>query len=355
MPETADPVLAPDYYRKYAFQPVEVTEAYDLNARLAQCVQYILRHKDKGDPLGDLKKARNWLSREIAAQETGKPQWEDELARTPVPEAMTEKAPRYDIYLSGPMTGLPNHGFDAFNAAARKLRAQGYTVFNPAETDGGDAASSREYYMRIDIAAILASDLVLLLPGWDYCPDQEAIDHFRRGTLTELLCAVECGISVMEYDENRLTLMRPLPKERYQYLHVTLEDAQTITAGWHLLMQQAGKEACCETGDVTPLQAQNETILQEAQRLVHGDRNAAYGHPVDDMDRSGAMVTAILGEMLKPGCEVKAEQMCLIMQAVKISRETNRPKRDNRTDGAGYWECLDMVHEERERRARKGK
>jgi hypothetical protein len=26
----------------------------------------------------------------------------------------------------------------------------------------------------------------------------------------------------------------------------------------------------------------SETILEEAQRLVHGDRGAAYGHPYDD-------------------------------------------------------------------------
>ena len=33
---------------------------------------------------------------------------------------------------------------------------------------------------------------------------------------------------------------------------------------------------------------------------------------------------------------------CLMMVAVKLSREAGKPKRDNRVDGAGYLECADM-------------
>lgn len=33
---------------------------------------------------------------------------------------------------------------------------------------------------------------------------------------------------------------------------------------------------------------------------------------------------------------------CLMMVAVKLSREVNLPKRDNRVDGAGYFECADL-------------
>ena len=38
------------------------------------------------------------------------------------------------------------------------------------------------------------------------------------------------------------------------------------------------------------------------------------------------------------------------MVGLKISREVNRPKRDNIVDGAGYFETLEMVKEERSRR-----
>lgn len=37
------------------------------------------------------------------------------------------------IYISGPMSGMPEHNFPAFNAEAARLRALGYDVVNPAE------------------------------------------------------------------------------------------------------------------------------------------------------------------------------------------------------------------------------
>ena len=37
------------------------------------------------------------------------------------------------IYIAGPMTGIVDYNFQAFHAAAKDLRAKGYTVFNPAE------------------------------------------------------------------------------------------------------------------------------------------------------------------------------------------------------------------------------
>lgn len=39
------------------------------------------------------------------------------------------------VYLAGPMRGIPEFNFPAFNAAAASLRKSGHTVFNPAERD----------------------------------------------------------------------------------------------------------------------------------------------------------------------------------------------------------------------------
>jgi hypothetical protein len=84
----------------------------------------------------------------------------------------------------------------------------------------------------------------------------------------------------------------------------------------------------------------DETILQEAQRLVHGDRGQDYGHPIEDFTRTGRIMGAILGIP-----DVPPEKVALCMIAVKISREVNRDKRDNRVDMAGYAETLDMVRQ----------
>jgi hypothetical protein len=85
-------------------------------------------------------------------------------------------------------------------------------------------------------------------------------------------------------------------------------------------------------------------ILEEANKLVNGDRQASYGHPIDDFTRTAKMWSAILGH------EVTAEQVGLCMCAVKISRQVNRPKRDNMVDLAGYAATVEMVLEEKYRR-----
>ena len=43
--------------------------------------------------------------------------------------------------------------------------------------------------------------------------------------------------------------------------------------------------------------------------------------------------------------------MIQIMICVKLSRQVNKPKRDNTVDGAGYFECLQMAIDEFERRS----
>lgn len=88
-------------------------------------------------------------------------------------------------------------------------------------------------------------------------------------------------------------------------------------------------------------------ILEEANSLVNGARQGDYGHPLDDFTRTAKMWSAILG------AEVTAEQVGLCMCAVKISRQVNRPKRDNLVDLAGYASTVDMVIEEKAKREAK--
>ena len=81
----------------------------------------------------------------------------------------------------------------------------------------------------------------------------------------------------------------------------------------------------------------DESILDEACRLVNGARKNDYGHPYDDFKRVAAMWSAILG------CTVHIDKVALCMIALKISRECNSHKRDNLVDIAGYTACAEKV------------
>lgn len=86
----------------------------------------------------------------------------------------------------------------------------------------------------------------------------------------------------------------------------------------------------------------SESILEEAQRLVHGDRGDAYGHPHHDYLATVTMWRAMILRRYGIDVPLTPDFGCLMMVAVKLSREAGKPKRDNRTDGAGYLECADM-------------
>lgn len=79
-------------------------------------------------------------------------------------DAMSQ--PRERVYISGPMTGMPEHNFPAFNAEAARLRALGYQVINPAEINP-DGTKPWKECLREDIKHLCDCDTIALLPGWE--------------------------------------------------------------------------------------------------------------------------------------------------------------------------------------------
>lgn len=77
---------------------------------------------------------------------------------------------KYEFYLCGPMAGLPERNFPAFNEAAADLRHYGHVVCNPAELHGpveNLTDAERHIYLRRDITHLLECSAVLVLPGWE--------------------------------------------------------------------------------------------------------------------------------------------------------------------------------------------
>lgn len=70
------------------------------------------------------------------------------------------------VYISGPMSGMPEHNFPAFHAEAARLRALGYDVVNPAELNP-EPGKTWEECMKVDLRELLDCDLVALLPDWE--------------------------------------------------------------------------------------------------------------------------------------------------------------------------------------------
>ena len=70
------------------------------------------------------------------------------------------------VYIAGPMTGLPENNYPAFNAAEEALTAAGHAVLNPARNGTIVGSNAWQQYMRLSIAQVLQAEAVALLPGW---------------------------------------------------------------------------------------------------------------------------------------------------------------------------------------------
>lgn len=79
-----------------------------------------------------------------------------------------------------------------------------------------------------------------------------------------------------------------------------------------------------------------ESILEEASRIVAGERNADYGDPVENFGRIAEAAKAL-------GVDITPVDCCKVLMAVKIARERHCHKRDNLVDLAGYAHILELL------------
>ncbi len=79
------------------------------------------------------------------------------------------------IYICGPMSGIDDDNFPAFNFAANYFRQRGYKVWNPAEIEPltpalRAALPMTEIYRRClpeDVSKIKQCGALVALPGWE--------------------------------------------------------------------------------------------------------------------------------------------------------------------------------------------
>lgn len=78
-------------------------------------------------------------------------------------------------YIAGPMRGLQDFNFPAFDEAKQKLESNGFDVVSPADIDRrqglclkADGTIDSRGHARRDVAEILTCSHMLLLPGWEH-------------------------------------------------------------------------------------------------------------------------------------------------------------------------------------------
>jgi hypothetical protein len=203
------------------------------------------------------------------------------------PDGITGK-----IYISGPMSGIENSNFDAFNEFEGKFDPDVVTFENPAKPGHIEGYEWKDY-LKLALKMMLECEAVVLIDGW----------QSSKGCLLELHVAKSLGMRILKIvDENAWI--------------VTVED---ITS---------------DDYDV-------EDVLIEANSLVYGNRQASYSHPMDDYTRTSALWNTILADKLKESLTAEDAIMCMIM--VKASRQVHKHKRDNLVDMAGYAQCMQRV------------
>lgn len=115
------------------------------------------------------------------------------------------------VYLAGPMTGIPQFNFPAFDAAAAALRGMGYDVVSPAELDSPEHRAAAMASADGDPTSyngatgetwgdLLARDVKLIaddgieaifcLPGWE---------RSRGARLETFVGGALCGLPVFHY------------------------------------------------------------------------------------------------------------------------------------------------------------
>ncbi|MGN0845252.1 MAG: DUF4406 domain-containing protein [Kiritimatiellia bacterium] len=101
------------------------------------------------------------------------------------------------IYIAGPMTGLPEYNYAAFNKAEATLRERGWLVVNPANFSNvfgkPPIGALLDACVASELSAIPFLDAIYLLKGW-----KKSI-----GAKREFAVALKYGLEVIVEDSDK--------------------------------------------------------------------------------------------------------------------------------------------------------
>lgn len=95
------------------------------------------------------------------------------------------------IYLSGPMTGLPDFNYPTFNETAAMLRGRGHSVYNPADFPhdfNKGPFPIRKAFAEFSKFICEEADAIYMMRGWEK----------SKGALAEYHLALNCELLVLK-------------------------------------------------------------------------------------------------------------------------------------------------------------
>lgn len=115
------------------------------------------------------------------------------------------------VYISGPMRGLPEDNFPAFDKARDEFAMAGWTVISPADVDriGGRSTDNwvyieRDYYALKYVAKM--NGAIAMLPGWES----------SKGAAGELFLSHWGGITILKVQPDGSRPMKPFDWSAWQ-------------------------------------------------------------------------------------------------------------------------------------------
>ena len=97
--------------------------------------------------------------------------------------------------------------------------------------------------------------------------------------------------------------------------------------------------------EMCKLYGEKMNAIDLAKEIIYGDREETYGHPSKNLVAISQLWTIYLHQKYGVNVIVNAEDVCWMMNLLKMSRQMNKEKQDNIVDAIGYLALIDRLGE----------
>lgn len=229
------------------------------------------------------------------------------------------------VYVAGPMAGIDNFNYPEFFKESQDLFRSDYIPVLPIDEgdldENGNQTMTFGEYLRKDIKKLLDCDAVVMLGGWSN----------SRGATLEAMIASAIGMPVFRASDKTQIHKREIVASFFAvHIKSVLQEIADISIN---LKGRYDKEPEKEENKL-------DTILEEAEYIVTGDRQRDYGSPSKNHGRTAKLWSVYLNT------DITAEQVCMLNVLQKIARSMNKLTRDTLVDISGYARNIEIIHDE---------